>query len=274
MCSGVCVMLGLLHFLIWVRSRSPKYLLSVTMAFSAAACAILELNMLHSSTIPTYQLLLQYQNLFVYILLISMVWLVYLQLNTARRWIAYMITAMWSIGLINNFLTPGSLVYKEIVELKQQTVFWGEQFTVVSGVANPWVWLVNIATFFILIYVIDAAIRAWRLGDKQSAAVVGGGIVTFLLFGLVHSVLVDTGTIESPYMVSFAYLAIVLAMSYNLISDAVRVPQLAQEIQANEKRWRDLLENVRLAVIAIDAKGYIGYANPFFERLTGYCASD
>ena len=204
MCSGICVMLGLLHFLLWASHRTFKYLLSVTMAFSASACALLELNMLQSNAIPSYQLLLQYQNLAVYILLISMVWLVYFQLNTARRWMAYVITAMWSIGLIINFKTPGSLVYERIDELKQLTVFWGDQFTVASGVENPWVWLVNIATLLILIYVVDASIRAWRHGDKQSAGVIGGGIVAFLLFGLIHSVLVDTGTIESPYVVSFA----------------------------------------------------------------------
>ncbi|WP_455211750.1 PAS domain S-box protein, partial [Kaarinaea lacus] len=270
MCSGICVMLGLLHFLLWASNRNLKYLLSVNMAFSAAACAMLELNMLQSTSIPNYQLLLQYQNLFVYVLLISMVWLVYLQLSTARRWVAYVISAMWSIGIVNNFMSPGSLVYKRIDELKQQTSFWGERFTVASGVENPWVWLVNIATLLILIYVVDASIRAWRYGDKQSAGVIGGGIVVFLLFGLIHSVLVDTGTIESPYMVSFAYLAIVMAMSFDLVSDAVRVPQLTQEIKINEKRWRDLLENVHLAVIAINPKGFISYTNPFFEKLSGY----
>ena len=126
MCSGICVMLGLLHFMLWANNRNLKYLLSVSMAFSAAACALLELNMLQTSSIPNYQLLLQYQNLFVYVLLISMVWLVYLQLSTARRWIAYAITAMWSIGIVNNFISPGSLVYEKIDELKQQTRLPGD----------------------------------------------------------------------------------------------------------------------------------------------------
>ena len=154
MCAGICVMLGLLHFLLWIRSRGFKFLLSALMAFSAAACALLELSMLHSSSIPFYQRLLQYQNLCVYSLLISMVWLVCFQLNTARRWIAYLITAMWSIGIVVNFVTPGSLVYESVEELNQQAVFWGETFTVASGTENPWVWLVNIATILILIYVI------------------------------------------------------------------------------------------------------------------------
>ncbi|MEJ2180318.1 MAG: ATP-binding protein, partial [Gammaproteobacteria bacterium] len=254
--------------------RSLKYVLSTTKALSAGVCARLELGMLRSSEIANYQLLLQQQNLFVYILLMSIVWLVDIQLCTARRWMAYLITAMWSIGLIINYVTQGSLVYESITELKQQTVFWGEQFTIASGVENPWVWLVNVATLLILIYVIDASIKAWRQKDTQSAMVIGGGIVIFLLFGLVHSVLVDTGILESPYMVSFAYLAMVMAMSYDLVSDAVRVPQLTLEIQANEKRWRDLLENVKLAVVGFDERGRINYTNPFFQQITGFKSSD
>ena len=247
-------MLGLLHFLIWFQIRSFKYL--------------------RSSDIPSYQSLLQFQNLFVYILLMSIVWLVHLQLGTARRWMAYLIAAMWSIGLVINFLTPGSLVFEKITELKQKTVFWGEQFTIAAGVENPWVWLANIATLLILVYVIDASIKAWRSNEKQSAVVIGGGIVIFLLFGLVHSVLVDSGVLESPYMVSFAYLAMVMAMSYDLVSDAVRAPQLTLEIQANEKRWRDLLENVQLAVVGFDKDGLINYTNPYFQRITGYSDSE
>ncbi|WP_455366398.1 PAS domain-containing sensor histidine kinase, partial [Kaarinaea lacus] len=245
-------------------------MLSITMAVSAGICALLELAMLRSTVIADYQQLLQFQNLFVYILLMSTVWLVDIQLSTARRWLAWLITAMWSIGLVNNFLSPGSLVFTEIATLEQHTVFWGEQFTVASGTENPWVWLVNVATLLIVVYVIDASLKAWRQNGKQSAVVIGGGIVLFLLFGLVHSILVDSGVLESPYMVSFAYLAMVMAMSYDLVSDAVRVPQLTLEIQANEKRWRDLLENVQLAVVGFDEQGFINYTNPFFRQISGY----
>jgi PAS domain S-box-containing protein len=37
-----------------------------------------------------------------------------------------------------------------------------------------------------------------------------------------------------------------------------------------ERRWRTLLEDVRLIVIGLDAEGKVNYANPFFLELTGY----
>lgn len=270
MCAGICAMLALLHVLLWFRIRDYKYLLSAIMALSAGACALLELGMLRSLEITQYQVLLQFQNLAVYLLLMSIVWLVDLQLGTSRRWMAYLIAAMWSIGLVNNFVSPGSLVFSEITALKQHTVFWGEQFTLAQGVENPWVWLVNIATLLILVYAVDASLEAWRRLDRQSAVAFGGGIVLFLILGLVHSILVDNGILQTPYMVSFAYLAIVMAMSYDLATDAVRVSQLTREIRANELRWQELLENVQLAVVGLDKQARINFANPFFCNILGY----
>jgi PAS domain S-box-containing protein len=37
-----------------------------------------------------------------------------------------------------------------------------------------------------------------------------------------------------------------------------------------ERRWRTLLEDVRLIVVGLDAHGNISYTNPFFLELTGY----
>jgi two-component system sensor kinase FixL len=61
-----------------------------------------------------------------------------------------------------------------------------------------------------------------------------------------------------------------LAMSYELVDQAIQVPVLNREIAINQKRWQDLLENVQLAVIAVDNDGIITYANPYLQKLTGY----
>jgi PAS domain S-box-containing protein len=41
-----------------------------------------------------------------------------------------------------------------------------------------------------------------------------------------------------------------------------------------ERRWRTLLENVRLIVVGLDANGNINYTNPFFLELTGYTSDE
>ena len=41
-------------------------------------------------------------------------------------------------------------------------------------------------------------------------------------------------------------------------------------LKESERRWRSLLNNVRLLVVGIDNKGKVDYVNPYFLELTGY----
>ncbi len=268
-------MLGLMHLLLWLNDRrSVSYALSVLMSFAAATVALVELSLLNTLSVPEYSRLLQWQNLWVCVLLVSMVWLVYAHLGTARRWLAATITAMWSLTLVVNFAYPASVVFSEISELRRISTFRDESFTLAIGIANPWKLLPDLATVVILLYVIDAANRSWRRGARRPAGLFGGSVVLFMVLAGIHAPLVDAGVVATPYMVSFAFLAIVLAMSYELVSDAVRVSRYARQIEANERRWRSLLQKVQLAIVGVTPGGEIDYVNPFFERISGYGAND
>ncbi len=120
---------------------------------------------------------------------------------------------------------------------------------------TPGFTLANLASVLIVIYVVDAAARVWRGGDRRRAVLVGGSVATFIVLGGIHAPLVDAGLIETPYMISFAFLAIVLALSYELVSEAVLASRYAKEVRASEARWRSLLTEVQLAVIGIDSRG-------------------
>ena len=270
MCAAASFMLGLLHLLLWSKDRhAGVYLLSMLMAFSGGANALTELALMHAQSIDAYRLLLQWENLFVFTLLVPMVWYVQARLPTARRWLATFITLLWFAAIVMNWRSPYSLVYQQIDALRQMPTFWGEQFTVAVGPANPWVQLSNLASLLIVIYVLDAAAGAWRRGERRRAALVGGSVATFMVLGGLQAPLIDAGIIEMPYMISFAFLAIVLALSYELVSNAVLASRYAKEIRANEQRWRSLLTDVQLAVIGVDPEARINYANPYLERLIG-----
>ena len=237
MCAAASFMLGLLHLLLWSRDRRAfVYLLSTLMGLSAGTGAMVELALMHAPSIDAYRILIQWANLFVFTLLVPMVWFVRVRLPMARRWLASLITALWSVAIVVNWLSPYSLTYSKITDLRQMHTFWGETFTLASGVPNPWVHLANLASVLIVVYVVDAAVRAWRAGDRRRAGLVGGSVATFILLGGIHAPLVDAGLIATPYMVSFAFLAIVAALSYELVSDAVLTSRYAREIQASEAR--------------------------------------
>jgi len=275
MCAAASFMLGLLHLMLWFKNgQALVYLLSVVMTLSAGAGAMIELALMHAPSIDAYRMLLQWANLFIFMLLVSMVWFVQIRLAAARRWLAILITSLWSVAIVLNWLSPYSLVYSNIIALKEMPTFWGESFTLVDGDPNPWVHLTNLASLLIVVYVIDAAVRAWRRGNRSRAVLVGGSIGTFILMGGIHAPLVDAGLIEVPYMISFAFLVIVVALSYELVAEAVLASRYAKEIEASEARWRSLLTDVQLAVIGIDPQGRVSYANPFLERLIGRRSKD
>jgi PAS domain S-box-containing protein len=117
---------------------------------------------------------------------------------------------------------------------------------------------------------VDASIGAWRRGNRHRAVLVGGGTVLFTVIGGVHAPLVDFGVIPTPYMVSFAFLAIVLTMSYELVNDAILSIRYARQIEASNQRWNTLLEKVPLLVAGVNQDGCIDYVNSSFLRVSGY----
>lgn len=52
--------------------------------------------------------------------------------------------------------------------------------------------------------------------------------------------------------------------------DITQQKQIEATLREAERRWRSLLENVRLVVVGLDTNGEIEYINPFFLELVGY----
>ena len=232
MLTAASWMLGVMHLLFWVKNRQAiVYLLSSLMAFSAGASAMLELGMMSTQSLETYRSLIRWENLSVFLILIPMVWFVFIYFRTGRHWLAITITLLWSIGLAVNFLSPHSLTFNDVTELSQHTTSWGEVFFIPVGSENPWKYLVDIASLLILIYIADASYRLWQQGQRQRAGIIGGGILVFIIAAGIHTPMVDAGIVNTPYMISFAFLAIIASMSYQLVVDAINAIQYEKDLQ-------------------------------------------
>jgi len=237
-CASVCTILGLMHLQFWFRDRKLyAYLLSSLMAFSAGVSAMLELGLLLTESLDTYRVLMRWENVAIFMILVPMTWFIQVYFNTGRRWLAITLTLLWALGILANFLSPHSLTFNEVNELKRLSTFWGEAFTIPLGTENPWKVLADIASLLILVYVGDASIRLWRQGGRRTALIIGGGIILFILSAGIHTPLVDAGIVATPYMISFAFLAIVISMSYQIAADAMRA---AQELQQSQKALEHL----------------------------------
>jgi two-component system, LuxR family, sensor kinase FixL len=69
--------------------------------------------------------------------------------------------------------------------------------------------------------------------------IVDGSMIFFILVAAGTSALIEAGVMQSPYLISFSFLAIVAAMGYELSSDVVRAAQLVRQLQASEAASRE-----------------------------------
>ena len=69
-----------------------------------------------------------------------------------------------------------------------------------------------------MIYVVDAAARAWRQGDRRRGPVIGGAIVAAVILSVVNSQLVFLGLLPGPFA-GLVFLLIVIAMGWELSLD-------------------------------------------------------
>lgn len=268
-CAGISAMFGLMHMALWFQDRhSPVRLLSSLMALSAATLAVLELMLANTAGPALYAKLVWWQNLSIYGIVVPLVWLLQQQLPNVRRTLPIIVTALWTVGLLVNSVGPGSVTFLDVSELHRVTAFWGEEFSSPVGKVNPWKWLTDLSTMLVIV----VAARGWwyarQIGSR--ATLLASCTVAFMVTGGLQAALVDSGWLRMPYAISFAFLAIVAAFSYDLSSSELRAARFARELRLQQQRWRTLLDKVQLAVLRVDAQGRIAFANPFLCRLSGY----
>jgi len=273
--AAVCLTLGLIYLFVWLRHRtSLAHLLFSISAFGAGGNALAELAMLRSGAVGPYIQVLKYSHVFIFMLLVGLVWFAYHYFGTARRWLAVAITACWVLILLINFAAPYGTNYSDVSGLRELALPGGERYSLAAGTTSPWRLLADISILAIVVYVIDAAVRARRLGGLRGTISVGVSVTAFFLAAGTHSALVDMGIVNSPYLVTFAFMGIIFVMGLQLSSDVVRASVMSKEIAANERRWRTLLEQVHLLVVGMDPDGTTNYVNPRLLEKTGYRKQD
>lgn len=265
----------IIHFRVWLsRKQDLDNLMFTLAALGAAKLAIIELLFFRTTSVEGFNLLLRLVHIPLFILIVSITWFIWFNFKTGRLWMAITITALWTIGLILNFLVGDNLTFTKMEGLNQIQTYTGETTFIPYGSLNKWANLVNLASVLLIIYVIDAMIRLIRMGDKRRAYVQGLSIVFFMLVAGLMAPLIDHGVFKSAYVVSLPFTAILLGMSMELTKDLMRAFSLSQEVLNKEARWSKLLNDIRLPVVEVTKKGEVRYTNPYFLKLTGYAKEE
>jgi two-component system, LuxR family, sensor kinase FixL len=255
MMASACLTLAMVHLIIWFKQRSQRaHLLFSVTAVAVAAIAACELLAMHTQTTEQFGKIEWWAHLPVSFAVVSIVGFVLFYFHTGRPWLGYTVCALRLLALIINFFSVPNLNYKQITGLRHLTIM-GETVSIAEGVGNPWAALGKLSSLLLLVFVVDASVTLWRRGDRterRRALVVGGSMTFFILAAAGHSALVNAGLIQSPYIISFPFLAIVAAMGYELSSDVVRAAQLARQLQSSDAALRESEQHMGLAARAAE----------------------
>lgn len=255
---GACLILALMHLLIWCRDyRSLPNLLFPVIAFGIIAMGACEMVLMRTDSPATYLETISLGHLLYGIVVPASLLFIHCLFHTGRRWLLVLAIALRAAAVIANYTTGASLHFLSIESLDRIS-FLGESVSVVGeGMENPWVRLGQLAAIVQTLYVADASLRLWRRGggfERHRAFWIGGSMVALFLLAMVIAGMISAGTLRAPMLVSFPFFGMVLAISYNMSRDLQRTALLARELESSERRLALAASAARLAFWEWDLK--------------------
>jgi signal transduction histidine kinase len=129
--------------------------------------------------------------------------------------------------------------------LREITLPWGERIWLAIGENNPWRLVFELAMLAILGLVACACYGFWRNNDRSRAIIFGSAVLVFMLCFGTHAFLVDTGRLNSPYLSTYGFLALVGLTSFDLAGEVMRTSVLSSKLAQRESDLRTAVADER-----------------------------
>lgn len=260
----VSLTLAGIHLLIWLAERSRWSSLAFSVAaVSVAGTSVAELLLMRAVTPHDVLISIQTGNASLSFMMAGLVVFLRCSLGFGNLWVGGAIVILRVVGLFLMFAVTGETLLPGIVTLPH-IQFLGETVTVVTTeLVNPWWHLNLLGSLLFLGFAIDASIRTWRSGtvrNRRRAITIGGSTVGFILIVTGVAAMINRGVIQSPYIISFPFIMIILIVSYELTRDVMRARILTNTLRKNE-------ESLKLAAQSV---GFGAYSHDFETKVTHF----
>jgi len=230
--AAACLTLSAIHAHVWLRERSVTANGAFALlAASVASLAFIELQMVRATDPAEFGRWLWWYHLPVWTGLVATVFFVRLHLGAGRAWLGWTAIGLRSVALVINFLSSPNINYRELTGLEHVPVL-GDSLAWGQGTTNPLLAIAQLALVALIVYIGDAAVTAWRHGQRRRALTVGASMVIFVSAAFGSAVLSYWGLARLPVLASLFFLPIVLFMGFDLSLDLIRSVQLAAELDA------------------------------------------
>jgi two-component system, LuxR family, sensor kinase FixL len=274
MLASACLTVGFIHASIWSRQRDTwSNLLFALAAFGIAAFTACDLAAQLAPSPAEYGVVVRYAHLALWVGLIPLAVFVRVRFRAGRYWLLWTFCALRTLSLFLDFFTGENLNFRQVTRL-DHVPFLGQSIAVPIGEPNPWMIIGHLSLLALVVFVTDAAITAWRRGERRIAVLIGGSIVFFVLAGTLQTVLVFWGIAEWPLTPSLFYLGIIAAMAYELGGEALRARQLALALQASEQQISHAAQAARMGFWILKFARNEVWATEQMRELFGFTKSE
>ena len=253
MMIGACVMLGLISLRIAFGGghRVPYFFFALS-AFSIAVISGFELALMRTTNLAHYETILRWAVVPIFIMVASVTGFVWSFFGTGRPWLGTLALVLNGASQMANLLSPVPAV-RHAVALHQVETFGGVTFSVPTVINGPWNIVELASVITVLAFVLDASIVVWRRGDRRRAALVGGGVIIFFIIARGDAFLVESGYVQTPYLVSFAFVGVLIAVALELSNEVLSAARISQMLSESEKRMNLAAEAGNLGMWVWDA---------------------
>jgi signal transduction histidine kinase len=237
MTASACLTLALIYAFIWCRQRDEwAYLLFAVASLGTAILAWQDLLLNFAQTTAQFSSVALWSNLSFSIIVLSLAGFVRLSLRAGRMWLLWTVFGLRALSLPLNLLIHDNFYYRKIAGPGHLPNLDETVSSIAHGVASPWLAVGYLSVLALVIFVVDAAVTAWRLGDRRAALSVGGSVVFFVSAATAQAVFIVWGGAQWPSTPSLFFLGMILAMGYELGGEALRAAQLSRDLRASEIR--------------------------------------
>jgi len=236
MVVAACLTLAGVQGLVWWRRRDAlAHALFSLLAVGTALMAGTELWMMHAETPVGFGRAMRWLFAAAWLVTVALVGFVRLYLRAGRPWLAWTVVGARTVAVIINFALPPNLGYRVITGVRR-IPFLGEPISVAVGIPSPWMLFGQFSLLLVVVFAVDAALTLWRRGDRGPAAVVGGSVVFFALTGSAQTILSFWHVLLMPTTPSVFFMAIVLAMSYELSYDLFKAAEVGRQLLVSQRQ--------------------------------------
>lgn len=220
--------------------RLPHVFFFISAVAVAAVCAM-ELAILRAESVAEINRWLRWSSIPLAVMVSAVTGFVWSFFGTGRRWLAVAgVVVLVCAQLANLWSDLPAVRYATAMRLTE--TLGGVTFAIPVVVEGRWSVVEILGVLLVIGFVLDASMALGRQGGRRRALIVGGSIIFFFLVSRGHAMLVERGLVQTPYFVSGAFLAVLIAMGHELSDEVFRAAKLSRDLEESERRM-DLAAN-------------------------------